>query len=1138
MTPKKKLIEVALPLDAINKACAREKSIRHGHPSTLHLWWARRPLAAARAVIFAQMVDDPSGYVDVLRADPKLKRKAEGLLKARLKLWEEARTLADKAEGTGMPVPEPGPEPTLDEVLADQERQRLFRIIEDLVLWENTTNETVLQAARDEIWASWRRACAENADHPRAAELFDRHKLPAFHDPFAGGGALPLEAQRLGLESYASDLNPVAVLINKAMIEIPPRFAGLPPVNPESRKKWSGNSDALSGTDSLAKGDGSGEGGLSTGATAATRGNLRDEVPNHPGGGIGTSQHSGGLDPRVGPGEGSLSGHRAGIACRDGNIPDPVRGDRLVSDDRNGATQGTAHGSGENVDGAAPQLSEKLLTANSQQLFSRPWRGAQGLAEDVRYYGQWMRDEAEKRIGHLYPKVEVTAEMARERPDLLPYVGRQLTVIAWLWARTVKSPNPAFAQVDVPLASTFMLSTKAGKEAYVEPVIENGGYRFTVKVGKPKDAAAAKNGTKATGRGANFLCLMSGTPITGEYIRAKGMAGGIGARLMAVVAEGDRERVYLPPVAEHEIAAHCEPISDLPVQELPREGGGGRTNFWCVLYGLGRFADLFTPRQLVALTTFSDLVQEAMDRVKRDALVAGLPDDGKPLRDGGIGATAYAEAVSVYLGMSISKTSNRSSSLVTFKSGVQCPGDTFGRQALPMAWDYAESNVVSGPSGSFESMFSNTVAGLLSNDTTHDAFGEATQYDAAKQSISSHKVISTDPPYYDNIGYADLSDFFYVWLRRSLRQVYPDLFATLAVPKAEELVATPYRQGGKEKAEAFFLSGMTLAMQGLSTQAHTNFPVTIYYAFKQSESNDVEGTASTGWDTFLGAVIKAGFALTGTWPMRTERENRKINQGTNALASSIVLVCRKRPADAPTATRREFVNALKAELPAALAHLQRGNIAPVDLAQAAIGPGMAVYTRYTKVLDAEGKPLSVREALALINQTLDEALAEQEGDFDADSRWALTWFEQQGFAEGEFGVAEQLSKSKNTSVAGMVEAGILESKRGKVRLLPPDELPADWDPAKDGRLTAWESVHQLIQALGSGGESAAAALVAKLGVKAEVARELCYRLYTLCERKKRAEDALAYNGLVQSWPEIVRLARDVVARSPVQEELF
>jgi putative DNA methylase len=954
MTGKKKLIEVALPLEAINKASAREKSIRHGHPSTLHLWWARRPLAAARAVIFAQMVDDPSAHPDIFKTE--------------------------KGQ--------------------EKERQRLFKIIEDLVLWENTTNEEVLQRARDEIWQSWRATCGENADHPRAKELFDRHKLPAFHDPFAGGGSLPLEAQRLGLESYASDLNPVAVLICKAMIEIPPKFAAKPPVNPESRKKF-----------------------------------------------------------------GSQTG----------------------------------------------------------------WRGSQGLAEDIRYYGQWMRDEAEKRIGHLYPNVEVTGEMAKERKDLKALVGKKLTVLAWLWARTVKSPNPAFAQVDVPLASTFMLSTKVGKEVYVEPVIEKGVYYFTVKVGKPKDADGAKNGTKLS-RGANFRCVMSGTPIAADYIRSEAQAGRMGARLMAVVAEGQSGRVYLTPQSEMESVARSaspawKPDLTVPtpchdVDRLP-------------MYGMPTWGDAFTPRQLVALTTFSDLVQEAREHVNRDAVAAGLPDDAKVLRHGGTGATAYGDAVGVYLAFAVSKMTNIGSSIASWMSDRGAFRETFARQAIPMTWDFAEANTFADTGGSFAIAIDK---GAMAIDAfPSSALGMAGQADASSQTVSAGKVVSMDPPYYDNIGYADLSDFFYVWLRRSLRPVYPDLFATLAVPKAEELVASPYRHGSKEKAEAFFLNGMTQAMHRLAEQAHPAFPVTIYYAFKQAESNGGDGTTNTGWDTFLAAVIEAGFAISGTWPMRTEGAGRMLAMGTNALASSIILVCRRRNADAPTATRREFVTVLKTELPVALAHLQRGNIAPVDLAQAAIGPGMAVYTRYAKVLDAEGKPLSVREALSLINQTLDEALAEQEGDFDADSRWALTWFEQSGFAEGEYGVAEQLSKSKNTSVAGMVEAGILMSKSGKVRLLEPDELPKDWDPTKDHRLTVWEMVHQLIRALDKG-EANAAALLAKLGTKGEVARELAYRLYTLCERKKRAQEALSYNALVQSWPEIVRLARERVA--PQEAELF
>jgi len=968
MQRHKKLIEVALPLEAINIASAREKAIRHGHPSTLHLWWARRPLAAARAVIFSQMVDDPSAHPDIFKTE--------------------------KAQ--------------------EKERQRLFKIIEDLVKWENTTNEEVLERARAEIWQSWRAACAENADHPRAKELFDRHKLPAFHDPFAGGGALPLEAQRLGLEAYASDLNPVAVLINKAMIEIPPKFAGKPPINPEARR--------------------------------------------------------------------------------------------------------------------------------DKSLFSREWKGAQGLAEDVRYYGKWMRDEAEKRIGHLYPKIEITSEMAKECPDLKALIGRKLTVIAWLWARTVKSPNPAFANVDVPLASTFMLSAKLGKEAYVQPVIEDGGYRFTVKVGKPKDVEGAKRGTKSGGSGSSFLCLMSGTPMEFEYLRAEAKAGRMGSRLMAVVAQGDRGRVYLTPTKNHEVIAQSAIAADPPETDLPARALGFRVQE----YGMTKWRDLFTPRQLVALTTFSDLVGEAMELIRGDALEAlpaealakagGLPDDSKPLRDAGTGSAAYAESVAIFLGIALSRLTDICNALCRWEVTKTQVRNLFGRQAIPMIWDFAENNVFGDAAGDYLVSLGN-MAKALDQMPTY-GIGAALQVEAQSQSISFDKIVSTDPPYYDNIGYADLSDFFYVWLRRSVKGAYPELFGTMTVPKAEELVATPYRHGSKENAENFFLNGMTQAMHGLAEQGHPAFPVTIYYAFKQSEKESAEGVASTGWETFLDAVIRAGFGLTGTWPMRTELSNRMIGSGTNALASSIVLVCRKRAVDAPVSTRREFISALKTELPQALSHLQRGNIAPVDLAQSAIGPGMAIYTRYSKVLDAEGSPLTVRDALALINQTLDEVLAEQEGDFDADTRWALAWFEQSGFAEGEYGVAETLSKAKDTSVGGMVDAGILKSGKGKVRLLKPAELPSSWDPETDKRLTAWEMVHQLIRVLESGGESAAAELAAKLGSKAETARELCYRLYTICERKKRAAEALSYNALVQSWPEIMRLAQQGAKSRTMQASMF
>ncbi len=941
---RKKLIEVALPLDAINAASAREKSIRHGHPSTLHLWWARRPLAAARAVLFAQLVDDPSDLPEEFPTEEEQKK----------------------------------------------ERDRLFEIIEELVLWENTTNEIVLEKARAEIRRSWRRSCADNRNHPRAAELFNPEKLPSFHDPFAGGGAIPLEAQRLGLDSYASDLNPVAVLINKAMIEIPPKFAGRPPVNPE---------------------------------------------------------------------------HNAG-----------------------------------------------------QVGISAAWRGATGLAEDVRYYGKWMRDEAEKRIGHLYPKVEVTSEMAAGRPDLKRYVGHKLNVIAWLWARTVHSPNPAFADVEVPLASTFVLSKRGGREFYVEPVIGDGGYRFTVRAGAPSESA--RKGTKLS-RGSNFRCVMSGVPMNPDYIKGEGMAGRMGARLMGIVAEGDRERVYLAPIGLHEeIPLLANPVWK-PEAVMPED----RRWFSPPLYGMPNWADIFTDRQLVVLTALSDLVSEAIERIQNDAIASGLYDDGVPLRGGGDGATAYAEAIGVYLGMCVSRQTNRSATLNFWDTRGGNVQQIFARQALAMTWDFAESNPFSNSTGNFTGQVG-FLAKVLEVSISSFATGMSQQLEAQSQGVSAEKMVSTDPPYYDNIGYADLSDFFYVWLRRSIRQIYPTLFATLAVPKSEELVATPYRHNGsKEKAESFFLEGMTKAMLRLAEQTHPAVLVTIYYAFKQSEKKVDAGSTSTGWETFLEAVMDAGFAICGTWPMRTEYTgNLKIS--VNALASSIVLVCRKRAANAPMVTRREFVDALREELPAALRTMQAGNIAPVDLAQAAIGPGMAVFSRYTRVLDVSGQPLSIREALSLINQTLEEALAEQEGDFDADTRWAVSWFDQSSFNQGDFGIAETLSKAKNTSVDGMIEAGILDAGGGEVRLFRPDELPDDWDPETDTRRTVWKMVHHLIRVHNQSGEPGAAELLAKLRSDAESARELAYRLYRICEQKNRAQEALGYNALVQSWPEIARLARE------------
>ena len=657
---RRKLIEVALPLDAINAASAREKSIRHGHPSTLHLWWARRPLAAARAVIFAQMVDDPSEYVDVLLSDRSKKRAAQQALKKR-----RLGDVSGRPNGAA-------DRQALADVAAELERERLFRILEELVLWENTTNETVLEQARTEIWQSWRRACAEHADDPRAEELFDRHRLPAFHDPFAGGGALPLEAQRLGLEAHASDLNPVAVLINKAMIEIPPRFAGRPPMNPESR------------------------------------------------------------------GEATI--------------------------------------------------------------VEKTWRGAQGLAEDVRHYGRWMRDEAEERIGHLYPQVEITPEIVQERPDLKRYEGRKLTVIAWLWARTVKSPNPAFSDVDVPLASTFMLSTKKGREAYVEPVVDGRGYRLAVRIGEPPDAESVKAGTKLA-RKATFRCLMSGSPIPNDYIKAEGLARRMGQRLLAIVAEGDRGRVYVAPDREHERATQVSVPSWRPELNLPRD----RRWFSPPLYGFPSYGDIFTSRQLAVLTTFSDLVTEATARIQRDAVAAGLPDDCRPLREGGTGATAYAEAVSLYLGAAVSKETAFLVTQARWRPGESKSAPAFGRQAVPMIWDYADLNPFAGAGGDFFGVVEGIEKTLRNLPERASGQPVAAQADAASQTSYGDMLVSTDPPYYDNIGYADLSDFFYVWLRRSMKPVFPELFATVAVPKAEELVATPYRHGTKAGAEAFFL---------------------------------------------------------------------------------------------------------------------------------------------------------------------------------------------------------------------------------------------------------------------------------------------------------------------------------------------
>ena len=959
----RKLIEVALPLDAINEACAYEKMPGIGpHPRGIHLWWARRPLAAARAVLFAQLVNDPGTNI-----------------------------------GRGFKY-------GMNKKDAALERKRLFNIIEDLVKWENSTNEEVLERARSEIRRSWREVCELNKDHPQAIELFDPDKLPSFHDPFAGGGAIPLEAQRLGLKSYASDLNPVAVLINKAMIEIPPKFARRVPVSLAQKRKG-------------AKGD------------------------------LGLGQN---------------------------------------------------------------------------------WPGATGLAEDVRYYGAWMRAEAQRRIGNLYPPIEITTEMARERPDLDPLVGQKVSVIAWLWARTVKSPSPAFSYVDVPLASTFILANKIGKESYVQPVVEGDKYHFMVKLGTPPNDAEA--GTKSNG--ANFRCLVSGAPIAAEYIRAEAQAGRMGQRLMGIVAEGLRGRIYLSPIQESENIARSAAPTWRPEMEFFQQALGFRVGN----YGMSKWADLFTPRQLVALVTLCDLVGEARERIRQDALSSGLPDEGKGLDIGGTGTTAYAEAVSVYLAFAVDRCADFSNSVTRWVPGNQKVMNLFGKQTVSMTWDYPEAAILADTVGGFAPA-SEYIANCIEK-LSPSASGYSAQADAQSQTISRHKFVSTDPPYYDNIGYADLSDFFYIWLRRSLRSVFPTTFATMTVPKAEELVATPIRHGTKEDAEVFFLEGMTQVIHNLAEQVHPEGPVTIYYAHKQSKTNEDEATSSTGWTAFLSAVLHGGFAIVGTWPLRSEQEFRMRGMGSNALASSIVLVCRKRPSDAPTISRREFIRELNDVLPDALDEMTKGSgderspVAPVDLSQAIIGPGMAVFSKYTAVLEADGSPMIVRTALELINRFL------AEDDFDADTQFCLHWFEQHGWTESVFGEADVLARSKSTSVDAMKEAGVLQSGSGKVRLLKWAEYPTDWDPRNDKRTPVWEALHQLIRALKQGGESSSGALLAALGGKAEAVRQLAYRLYTLCERLGQAEDARAYNELITSWTGIESAANSVPKPADPQGRLF
>lgn len=919
---KKKLIEVAIPLEAINAASAREKSIRHGHPSTLHLWWARRPLAACRAVLFAQLVDDPSSDIEKFPT-------------------HEAQ---------------------------EAERKRLFAIIEDLVKWENSTNEEVLERARAEI----RKSCGG--------------VLPPVYDPFSGGGSIPLEAQRLGLPAYGSDLNPVAVMIGKSMVEIPPRF--------------------------------------------------KDMLPIHPG------------------------------------------------------------------------IKERQF-----------YRNAEGLAEDVRYYGEWMREKAWERVGHLYPQVDLPKE----------YGGGKATVIAWIWARTVPSPDPAFAGAQVPITSSFALGTKPGREAWIKATPDRSKKSVQYEVqrgGASEEVARAKKGTKA-GQ-ANFRCILSDAPISGAYIDEAASQGKMGRVLLAVAAEGARGRVYLSPSSEQ---LEALALADRTIGELDTAflrvpcRGTFASNAQGRKYGFETFEDYFLPRQLASLTALSDALDEVQSRVLEDFSRSGGRGDEAPLATGGVGPRAYAEAIRIFLAFAIDRSADRGSTLCSWDSSpkMEALRNTFARQAIQMTWDFAEGNPFSESSGNFLSNV-DWVARVV-DMLAPSARGSISQHDAQTITYPGQVVISSDPPYYDNIEYSDLSDFFYVWLKRNCGPVYPEIFGFLSTPKSEELVATRYRHGGQEEADSFFLSGMTKAIKRMTSQVGANNPSTIYYAFKQSEVEN-EGISSTGWATFLQAVIQAGFSVLGTWPMRTEMANRMVASGTNALANSVVLVCRKKEESAEVITRAEFIRALKRELPPAIAKLQAANIAPADMPQSAIGPGMGVFSRYKAVLESDDSPMSVKTALQLINRELDEYLGGIQGEFDADTRFAITWFEQNGLKAGDYGTANSIATARGISVESVKHAGIVESAAGKVRILSRDELDESWQPEDDRHLTVWECLQHLVRLHEKDGISHdTVVLMKKISSQAEAVKDLAYCLYDISANKRKdAKEATAYNALIADWTELTKAA--------------
>lgn len=931
-TYKKKLIEVAIPLEAINAASAREKSIRHGHPSTLHLWWARRPLAACRAVLFAQLVDDPSGYADTLLDDPKIRAQAEADLAKRLKAWGDR-----KADAHGN-VPDT-PEPTLEDCAADIERKRLFAIIEDLVKWENSTNEEVLERARAEI----RRSCGG--------------ELPPVYDPFSGGGSIPLEAQRLGLPAYGSDLNPVAVMIGKAMIEIPPKFKDMEPIHP----------------------------------------GLKDR--NH-------------------------------------------------------------------------------------------YRNAEGLAEDVLFYARVLRDRAWDRIGHLYPQVTL-----EDRDG-----GAQETVLAWIWARTVPSPNPAMGGTPVPLVSSYWLCKKPKKKVWIEPEVAGTRMRFHVRSGTPRDEAKINGGNKS-GRGANFVCPFTGDAITANYVKAEGMAGRMGWQLLAIVAEGKGGRRYVSPSDEQRRIA----FSEVP-DWRPEYAMSQHPQYMSVTnYGPTNWSDLFMDRQTIALNSFMDLITEVTADI--DA------------------TDEYREAVATYLALGVSRLANRQSTNTFWDNGAEKIQQVFAMQALPMRWDTAEGNPFSTSSGNFLGQvgyLSKNIANLPARNN-----GSRLVQMNAQTVDFSNCVVSTDPPYYDNVPYADLSDFFYVWLRRGLRGIYPDLFGTILVPKSEELVADHQRHSGRDPADEFFLEGMTQVMSHMAQQSRQDIPAAIYYAFRQGEVDEA-GLSSKGWATFLQAIIDAGYQIGSTWPVRTELTGN-LKKNRNALATSVVLSCRPREVDAENVTRNEFLRTLRRELRDGARQLQAANVSPADIPQSAIGPGMSVFSRYAAVLESDDSHMSVKTALQLINAELDGFLGGIQGEFDPDTRFAISWFEQNGMGKGDYGVADNLARARGISVESVKHAGIVESQAGKVRILKRSELDPEWEPQTDTHLTVWECLQYLVRAHEKDGISYnTALLLRKIDDKAEAVKDLAYCLYDICANKRQdAKEATAYNALIADWSDLTREAATI-----------